>query len=315
MKTQFQARMGVAAAVAVALLLLAIPARAATPTYIVLAPDVEQWYRADGLKNHDLRLHSTNAILGDGRFVHTREVLRGDDPVLRRDFVFARGENGTILYHGDLDKGVSDEPIAWVDAPLVLGKTWTGSLPAFDKPGTGARIHYVFAVIEQKDITCPEGTFPCHRVFVAAVNPDGSTDICNFWYNPQCGIIRCSDELTGAFVLLKSQRIGEDAPDVDPEDPATQPEISGLSTAPNPFNPRTDLKFTLASTAPVTIVIHDVAGREVRRLLAGEIRSAGEQAVSWDGRDNAGRPAASGTYIARIRAGEAVASGVMVLVR
>jgi flagellar hook assembly protein FlgD len=42
-----------------------------------------------------------------------------------------------------------------------------------------------------------------------------------------------------------------------------------------------------------------VAGRLVRTLAAGRL-PAGPHAVRWDGRDDRGRGAASGTYVARL---------------
>lgn len=64
---------------------------------------------------------------------------------------------------------------------------------------------------------------------------------------------------------------------------------------PNPFNPRTEIAFTLPAPARVRLQIHAVDGRRVRTLVAGD-RPAGRQVVVWAGRDDAGRPLPSGTY-------------------
>ena len=50
------------------------------------------------------------------------------------------------------------------------------------------------------------------------------------------------------------------------------------------------------------ITIHDAAGRRVRALTAA--LAAGRAIVRWDGRDDAGRPAPSGAYLVRARAGD-----------
>lgn len=93
---------------------------------------------------------------------------------------------------------------------------------------------------------------------------------------------------------------GDYATGVDPEVPgAAGPDLGGY---PNPFNPRTTLRFTLPAAADVTLEVHDLAGRLVRRLARGAL-PAGEHEVAWDGTDEAGRGVASGQYVARLLAG------------
>ena len=83
---------------------------------------------------------------------------------------------------------------------------------------------------------------------------------------------------------------------------------------PNPFNPVTNISFTLPDAAEVRIDVLDVSGRLVRTLEAGEL-PAGRRVVSWDGRDNEGHQVATGVYLARLHAGEFEATSKMVLVK
>jgi len=69
-----------------------------------------------------------------------------------------------------------------------------------------------------------------------------------------------------------------------------------LPNRPNPFNPSTTFAFELRDSAPVRLIVSDVRGREVRRLLDGETCPAGFTRVSWDGRDARGRAMPSGVY-------------------
>ncbi|MBZ0269845.1 hypothetical protein K8I85_16970 [bacterium] len=71
--------------------------------------------------------------------------------------------------------------------------------------------------------------------------------------------------------------------------------------APNPFTRETTVRYTLRRAGRVELAIHDAAGRLVRRLASGS-ESAGDHARSWDGRDEAGRPAAAGVYHVRLLA-------------
>jgi hypothetical protein len=83
---------------------------------------------------------------------------------------------------------------------------------------------------------------------------------------------------------------------------------------PNPFNPQTKLGFSLSETRWVRLVVYDVRGRQVRRLL-DEARGPGQHWVEWDGRDDGGAAVAAGVYFASIQAGDLAATRKMVLVR
>jgi len=65
---------------------------------------------------------------------------------------------------------------------------------------------------------------------------------------------------------------------------------------PNPCNPSASFRFELREPAAVRLAVVDARGREVRRLLDGDRQPAGPSTLVWDGRDDAGRPAASGVY-------------------
>ena len=67
---------------------------------------------------------------------------------------------------------------------------------------------------------------------------------------------------------------------------------------PNPFNPSTTIRYTVASGGPVDITVYDVSGRRIRSLVNGHA-PAGTHEVRWDGRDDDGRPVASGIYLYR----------------
>lgn len=92
------------------------------------------------------------------------------------------------------------------------------------------------------------------------------------------------------------------------------PEQFGISAYPNPFNPSTTVSYDLPSAEQVTIVIYDVLGQEVRRLVDDQ-KAAGRYNIRWDARDNSGRGVGSGVYIARIEAGSFTQSQKMLLLK
>jgi subtilisin family serine protease len=87
-----------------------------------------------------------------------------------------------------------------------------------------------------------------------------------------------------------------------------------LGVAPNPFNPRTTVRFAVAEPGDVGAELLDLAGRRVRTLLSGPV-AAGEHELAWDGRDAAGRPVASGVYVARLAGAGMALSTKLMLVR
>ena len=77
---------------------------------------------------------------------------------------------------------------------------------------------------------------------------------------------------------------------------------SPLATAvvyPNPFNPAATVFFELLRPGRVSVDIYDVAGERVRRLLDADL-PAGPASALWDGRDDQGLSAASGSYFCRL---------------
>jgi hypothetical protein len=70
---------------------------------------------------------------------------------------------------------------------------------------------------------------------------------------------------------------------------------------PNPFNPATTISYSLAKDAQVELKIFDARGALVRTLVDGPV-AAGEQRVTWNGRDDSDRQMAAGVYLYRLRA-------------
>ena len=88
---------------------------------------------------------------------------------------------------------------------------------------------------------------------------------------------------------------------------------------PNPFNPRTQIPFTLPATKePIkySLAIVDPAGRIVKILEQGRTGTTGvKRTLVWDGRDEAGRPVSSGVYLCHLRCGDENRGQKIVLLR
>ncbi|MGH7496866.1 MAG: FlgD immunoglobulin-like domain containing protein [bacterium] len=113
--------------------------------------------------------------------------------------------------------------------------------------------------------------------------------------------------------------VPKSAPESDPEE---EPAITGLiddykltaEVYPNPFNPRTTVRFRLQETAPVRLQIFNLSGQLVHTLLDDEL-PAGEHERLWNARNHNGEAVASGIYIYRLQAGHRIATGRMQLLK
>jgi hypothetical protein len=83
---------------------------------------------------------------------------------------------------------------------------------------------------------------------------------------------------------------------------------------PNPFNPVTSIGFTLHRSGPVSLRIYDAAGRQIRRLVAGN-RAVGRYVEMWDALDDNGNRVSSGVYFYRLNAGGQTLTRKMVFLK
>jgi hypothetical protein len=93
------------------------------------------------------------------------------------------------------------------------------------------------------------------------------------------------------------------------------PAVTDLGTPhPNPFNPVITIPFALARTGLVSVEVVDAAGRRIATLAQGSW-PYGAHKVIWEGRDDQGKSAPSGTYFIRFQSDEVTQSRKVMLVR
>lgn len=86
-------------------------------------------------------------------------------------------------------------------------------------------------------------------------------------------------------------------------------EFSLLQNFPNPFNPTTKIKYSISSSAKITIKVFDVLGREIKTLL-DEYKDTGTYEIEFDGSE-----LTSGLYFYKIISGNKTETRKMMLVR
>ena len=71
---------------------------------------------------------------------------------------------------------------------------------------------------------------------------------------------------------------------------------------PNPFNPSTNLIFTLPKETEVTVEVYNILGQKISTLIDARKYKPGYHMVTWSGNNQIGENLASGTYIFRFAA-------------
>lgn len=88
------------------------------------------------------------------------------------------------------------------------------------------------------------------------------------------------------------------------------PKNYSIYNYPNPFNPTTDIKFSLPKDEIVTIKVYNLLGEEVTTLVNNAYKTAGNYSVKFNGSN-----LASGVYFYTIEAGTYMAAKKMVLIK
>ena len=183
--------------------------------------------------------------------------------------------------------------------------------------GYGFEVRYPAAALEFIRVLPQEGDLgdgALARPFVVARNP-GDVAIGAHGRPLTSGeiglrlVFRVKEDVEeGLIAIIEAQlsdaRSGLNAPALpEPVPVKILPAAYGLqANYPNPFNPKTTIRYQLPEAADVKLEIYSASGQRVRTLV-DERRSAGRYAVQWDAFDDDGRPQASGLYFYRLQAG------------
>lgn len=164
------------------------------------------------------------------------------------------------------------------------------------------------------------------------VPPDTSTGLVGYWkFDEPSGsqILHdsspsCLDGTLGHGIGVEGEdaaRVHSSAPlhcslvSVEPR-PAHKPggEMELGLTYPNPAHGTASMTLALATRAPCSVRVYDVAGAPIRTLMDG-IQPQGQQVLHWNGDTDQGRRAAPGVYFIRARAGGTVLSRMLITIR
>lgn len=88
-----------------------------------------------------------------------------------------------------------------------------------------------------------------------------------------------------------------------------------MQNFPNPFNPQTNISYALPNAATVSLVVYNVLGQEIARLVDRQSQTAGVYNVTWNGQDQAGRSVPSGVYFYQLLSGGTQQTKKMTMVK
>ena len=101
---------------------------------------------------------------------------------------------------------------------------------------------------------------------------------------------------------------------IDNEVVNTPDKFSLKGNYPNPFNPSTNILFTLGMASDVTVKVYSILGEEIATLHNGNM-IPGTHSLRWNGLTNNGFNVASGVYFYQVDVAGQVKTGKMMLMK
>jgi FlgD Ig-like domain len=83
---------------------------------------------------------------------------------------------------------------------------------------------------------------------------------------------------------------------------------------PNPFNPNTNISFSIPAEQDVKLTIYNLKGQKVRQLVNGQL-ATGKHSVVWEGKDDNGKQVGSGLYFYKLKTNDKEISKKMLLLK
>ncbi len=210
-----------------------------------------------------------------------------DNSVTGRDFCTIKYNSSGVsqwvaTYNGPAD-GHEDVGAIAVDG---LGNVYvTGEVENSGTGGDYTTVMYSSLGVEQWAVAYNGDADSDDRPYALAVDGSGNVFVTGFSY-----------DATG-YVNWATVKYGPDETAVD--DLGAPAPARPLVATPNPFNPTTEIRFTLDAGAHAVLSVFDASGRLVR-VLQDATLPAGQYRQSWDGRNDKGEAMPSGIYLARL---------------
>ena len=87
-----------------------------------------------------------------------------------------------------------------------------------------------------------------------------------------------------------------------------------IGNYPNPFNPETNITYSVKETGKVTLEIYNLRGQLVKTLV-DDVNEAGDHIVAWNGTNEVGKSVSSGVYFYKMYSGKYTSTKKMILMK
>ncbi len=141
-------------------------------------------------------------------------------------------------------------------------------------------LYETIVIADSISVVCPVGTFENCK-YVLFDDPSVFDDEMWYWFAPNVGIVKQA----GAWLptmSLSSAQIDSQILLIKPIEPPNPNSFRLLQIFPNPFNPITNIEFTLPTSGLVTLRVYDLMGDEVKTLVDQRL-NRGTHSVVWNG--------------------------------
>ena len=228
------------------------------------------------------------------------------------------GENVNINWHGATDLGygyLHQNQVAVATVTVAIDEVFSGNILLEYQlvgDGYGDAPHIVTDTLE---IKYPLGWISVnpHEVDLSG----GETQLINISFDAEelaIGNYICDIIINDGSAYETVIPVDMSVVTVDSEEDNI-PLITGLSNNyPNPFNPETNISFSMKEACDVELTIYNIKGKKVKTLLK-DYREADYYTLTWNGKDDSGKPVASGVYFYKMKTNKYAATKKMILMK
>ena len=203
--------------------------------------------------------------------------------------------------------GICDVPILGQDSQLTDGYMLTGEVPSF-KIFKASDLSYMDAS-PSEDITWSNFSTPVINLLYACDQSDCTPDclgingglseldcsgICNGDSSEDCAGACNGNAIIDCEGVCNGEAINCDQLNAEIVD-----DFILINAYPNPFNPSTIIKFSLHKSDNAALIIYDIKGKEINRIL-DKYLVENTYEIEWDGLDDNGNYVPSGIYMVNL---------------
>ncbi|MCX6138904.1 MAG: T9SS type A sorting domain-containing protein [Ignavibacteriales bacterium] len=243
---------------------------------------------------------SFNTLVNNGENLHIGERSSNTDIPKNNTIannVFYSQTGGTAILRSCNDSGTT-----WEGNICFAG----GSASIGYNPGTGTVVANPNLKINSFGVYVPDASLSTALINCAVGNyPEAAKDIWNVTREvlKDVGCIEALGHENSIRPLLSSEvgPLSGTTGNCDRPVPVKTFDIN--QNFPNPFNPSTEISYSVPEAGNVRLSIYDISGQEIETLVDG-YRNSGTHTIAWNAATGPGKQIASGAYLARVTAGK-----------